>query len=137
MIAKSVKIKFEDVYIPDGTKAGHCECGERLLSDVHVYCFKCGSKIDWSDEGNSEFSDTQIRVFNSLESLANSIMTIEEGEDAVRILSKDELQEVIKYFSKTITEFDLSELYDTTYNYSPAGNGLLSAIESKLEASED
>jgi hypothetical protein len=132
-----VKIKLEDVYCPDGAKVGYCECGERLTSDQHVYCFKCGSKIDWTGEVKPELSDTQIRVFDSLESLANAIMTIEEGEEAVRILSKNELQEVINHFSKTITEFDLSELYDTAYNYEPVGNGLLSAIETKLGTSED
>jgi hypothetical protein len=106
------------------------------MSDEHIFCFKCGGKIDWTGEAVHEMSDAQMRVFNSMESLANAIMTIEEGEDAVKILSKEELQEVINHFSKTITEFDLSELYDTAYNYDPVGNGLLSAIEAKLQTTE-
>lgn len=134
---KIVKIKLDDVYCPDGTKTGYCECGERLMSDEHVYCFKCGSKIDWTGAFKPILSDVQMRVFNSLESLANAIMTIEEGEDAVKNLSRQELQEVTNHFSKTITEFDISDLYDTAYNYESVGNGLLSEIEAKLENAEE
>jgi hypothetical protein len=134
---KIVKIKLEDIYCPDGTKVGYCECGERLMSNEHIYCFKCGSKIDWTGEVKTELSDTQMVVFNALESLANAIMTIEEGEEAVKALSKEELQEVLNHFSKSITAFDLSDLYDTAFNYESVGNGLLSEIEAKLENSED
>jgi hypothetical protein len=40
------KIKESDEYIPNA-KIGYCECGERLISSEHNYCFKCGQKIDW------------------------------------------------------------------------------------------
>jgi len=42
----SKTINIADEYIPNA-KIGYCNCGERLISDQHVYCFKCGQKIKW------------------------------------------------------------------------------------------
>ena len=37
-----------DIDYAFGAKRGHCsKCGQFLTQPDHIYCFTCGSKIDW------------------------------------------------------------------------------------------
>jgi len=71
-------------------------------------------------------------LLKALETITNSVLFLEDAQNIIEKITKEEVSEVIAKFSNKIIPFDEDSLYQDSYNFQGYADSIIGGVVNKI-----
>jgi len=76
-------------------------------------------------------------LLKALETITNSVLFLEDAQNIIQGMTKEEILEVITKFSEKTMPFDENSLYQDSYNFQGYAENVINGVIDKIKEEEE